>query len=725
MIWPFPINGKWRQRLSRAAKLSYLPRFDGILTVCLPLLILIAGFVFSYRSAASRHESEIRRLRNDIHAAVEPFCSELSRNIIAALHHAEGLVTLIALEGEPSPDRFRAFCEQLLRNGGVIRNIAIAPDNVVSQVYPLEGNEAVIGLRYRDNLEQWPSIQRMMDLKRIVVAGPVRLVQGGIGIIGRRPVYVQDAMEPEKERYWGLVSTVIDFPRLMSLCAKGRLPDNLEIALRGVDGLGASGAPFYGNEDLFNQEPVLREIPLCTGSWQLAALPSNGWPAFRPLNSTLFRHGMAVSFVLSVLIFALLSVNKARFREIMRRSATEATLRESQDRLMKAQQVARLGFLDWNIISGKIYASNQFLDLAGISKEHLPLTPEVLLNAVHPEDRSSLKEHLDQCLRHGSSYQFDHRFLHPDGRIVWVHTQGETTLNRDGIPIRLMGTVLDITLRVEAEEQLRRLNMELEDRVAKRTAELQAAMIKAREADRLKSIFLAVMSHELRTPLNSIIGFTSVLLKGLAGPLNDEQRKQLTITRESAVHLLALINDVLDISKIEAGQVEISHQPFDVRETLERAVRSVTQQTQAKGLDLSLKLELEIGPAIGDRRRVEQVLLNLLSNAVKFTEKGSVSVECRRIGRWIEVVVKDTGIGIRAEDMDKLFKPFQQIDYGTNRRPEGTGLGLAISKSLAKMMGGDLTCRSEWGKGSEFTFRFLAELEEQNGANASDRGQRE
>jgi len=268
----------------------------------------------------------------------------------------------------------------------------------------------------------------------------------------------------------------------------------------------------------------------------------------------------------------------------------------------------------------------------------------------------------------------------------------------------LIGMGIDITQRRYAEQELRKLNLELEERIAARTEELAAAMIKAQESDRLKSAFLATMSHELRTPLNSIIGFTGVILQRLAGPLNEEQTKQLNMTRDSARHLLALINDVLDISKIEAGQLEILKRPFDMRQAVESALRVVHPLAQKKNLQLLTSIGSGVGILNNDRRRVEQVLINLINNAIKFTERGEVNIECQIRDGWMETSVHDEGIGIKPEDMDRLFKPFQQIDTGLARGHEGTGLGLAICKRLVTAMGGEITFESQWGIGSTFKF---------------------
>ncbi len=275
-------------------------------------------------------------------------------------------------------------------------------------------------------------------------------------------------------------------------------------------------------------------------------------------------------------------------------------------------------------------------------------------------------------------------------------------------------TLQDVTERKEAERQLREARDGLEVKVHQRTEELQAALTRAEAADRLKSAFLATMSHELRTPLNSIIGFTGIVLQGLAGPLNPEQTKQLGMVRTSARHLLELINDVLDISKIEAGQLEVRGEPFDLRESVARVTGLVGPLAEKKGLALRASLAPGLGAMTGDRRRVEQVLLNLLNNAVKFTARGEVSLTGTLVpaytppgrpaaGAAVRLSVRDTGIGIRAADLGTLFQPFRQVDTGLSRQHEGTGLGLAICRRLTDLMGGEITATSEWGQGSEFT----------------------
>src|SRR6202049_2370835 len=267
----------------------------------------------------------------------------------------------------------------------------------------------------------------------------------------------------------------------------------------------------------------------------------------------------------------------------------------------------------------------------------------------------------------------------------------------------------------EREGALQKVHHEREQRVQARTAQLAAANkeleLQNREverATRLKSRFLASMSHELRTPLNAIVGFSDLLAEGVPGELNPKQKRFVNHIKQGSAHLLQLINDILDLSKIEAGQLELHCEYFHVKDALPEVLSTIRPLAMAKNIQVDHALEID-RPAYADRVRFKQILYNLLSNAVKFTPKdGRITIACAEDEDFVCISVTDTGIGIRAEDQVVVFEEFRQVEGGKDSTQEGTGLGLAITTRLAEQQAGKIALASEPGKGSRFTFTLPA-----------------
>ena len=267
---------------------------------------------------------------------------------------------------------------------------------------------------------------------------------------------------------------------------------------------------------------------------------------------------------------------------------------------------------------------------------------------------------------------------------------------RTGHGVLVSSAIRDITERKSFERELQHKNRQLE------------------EASMAKDRFLAGMSHELRTPLNAIIGFTGTLLMKLPGPLNGEQEQQLRIVQSSARHLLSLINDILDLAKIESGKLELHEEQIFVRDILFEVRAALQTMADEKGLRIETSVPPNRIPVRADKRAVHQIILNLVNNAIKYTESGSVRIElAERVqddgGKCVDVNVSDTGIGIEQADQERLFQAFEQVDPSSTRRYEGAGLGLHLSQKLAKMNGGSIRFVSEHGKGSTFTLTLPAE----------------
>ncbi len=373
----------------------------------------------------------------------------------------------------------------------------------------------------------------------------------------------------------------------------------------------------------------------------------------------------------------------AFIRNITDRKTAEKELKESENRYETLTRVSPVGIFRTDIEGKTTFVNNTWCKISGLAYDEA--MGEGWLNAVHPADKEMLAKNWEVVTSLSNASTADYRFVHKDGSEVWVIGQAVPEYNAKNEVIGYIGTITDITERKKVEE-------------------LKVAVAKAESADKLKSAFLATMSHELRTPLNSIIGFTGILLQKLVGPLSTEQEKQLKMVQSSALHLLNLINDVLDISKIEADQVTIANEAFEVTQVFNQCIEKIQPLALAKGLNLTRNIEHGPLTLTSDKRRVEQILINLLNNAVKFTESGEVTLNSKLDGENLCVSVKDTGIGITQENIQTLFMPFKQIDTGLTRKYEGTGLGLSICKRLVELLGGSIRVESELGIGSEFIF---------------------
>jgi PAS domain S-box-containing protein len=315
-------------------------------------------------------------------------------------------------------------------------------------------------------------------------------------------------------------------------------------------------------------------------------------------------------------------------------------------------------------------------------------------------------------------------FVHPSetekNRKMFARVeQGESTENFETTLVRKDGTTMTILLNMvmsefSGEQVIQGIARDITQRkIMEKEREsyimaLEKLNEKLAEADKLKTQFLATMSHELRTPLNSIIGFTDIILAGMSGPISQEVREQLEIVSGSSKHLLNLINDILDLSRIESGRLELTVTTFTLEDIIQEVVKIHSPMAKEKSLQISYDIQPDLPPITNDKTRIKQILMNLVNNAIKYTQEGSVNLEAHlsRNNHLVLIMVKDTGIGISQENVKDIFQAFKQLDSGSTRRYEGAGLGLYLSKKLVDLLGGEISVKSEKHKGSVFTVSF-------------------
>jgi len=385
-----------------------------------------------------------------------------------------------------------------------------------------------------------------------------------------------------------------------------------------------------------------------------------------------------------------------------------AELQASEEQLRFVLEGSELGFWDWNMVTGAVARNERWANILGYTDEEIQQTTQQWSDFIYPADRDAAWQSINNVLvGQAKAHKAEYRMLHKDGSIRWILDQANV-LQRDsaGKPLRMSGTHTDITERKAAEQELEQHRHHLESLVQERTLSLSIAKEAAEAANRAKSTFLANMSHELRTPMNAIMGMTSIALRRAEDP---KLRDQLGKIDQASHHLLAVINDILDLSKIEADRLTLEQSDFRLDALLENLSSLIGQKARDKGL----QLRIDLPPALarltlhGDALRLGQILLNLTANAVKFTEAGSITLRVYPTEEsptevLLRFEVEDTGIGITAEDRKRLFTAFEQADGSMTRKYGGTGLGLAISKRLAKLMGGDVGVDSQPGVGSTF-----------------------
>jgi PAS domain S-box-containing protein len=401
-----------------------------------------------------------------------------------------------------------------------------------------------------------------------------------------------------------------------------------------------------------------------------------------------------------------------RSLDITERKTIELRFQSLTERLQLATEAAQVGIWDFDILQRRTVWDNRMHELHGLAPNEFDGTHEAWRARLHPDDVARVEGEWQEASEGGRPLNTSFRIIRPDGEERIIRSCAHVQRNPSGRAIRMVGVNWDVTAERRAQQEImhardeaERLNGQLENALGRANQLAQEAAA----ATVAKSEFLANMSHEIRTPLNAVIGMSGLLL---GTDLSKEQREYAETIRSSGDGLLGLLNDILDYSKIESGRLDLERRPFDLRECVESALDVMAGRAAEKGIDLLSAMDSGVPETIeSDDTRLRQILVNLLSNAVKFTSRGEVFLSVSFAGRTegqvrLRFSVHDSGIGIPAERMDRLFKTFSQVDASTTRQFGGTGLGLAICKRIVELMGGRIWVESKQGKGSTFAFEI-------------------
>lgn len=379
-------------------------------------------------------------------------------------------------------------------------------------------------------------------------------------------------------------------------------------------------------------------------------------------------------------------------RDVSTINAAYDALQTSETRLSRAQRIAQLGNWEWNILTGDLIWSDEIYSIFERSPDTFEATYENFLTTIHPDDRNMVSDYVDRCVRDHKPYSIVHRIICPDGKIKVVEEIGEVLLNERNEPIRMDGTVQDITEKWQKEEQLKLVTEQ------------------AVYANNVKTRFMSTMSHELRTPLNAIIGMSSMIDEEVLGPMKDHDYSDyIRDIHSSGIVLLNHINNILEISNLELEIKDEESQLTDSKDLIENSIMLVGRMAQTRGVDFSYSIDPDLLEINTVPKTFTKILLNLLSNAVKFSnKKGKVEIglEKAESENKICLIVRDYGVGIAQDKIDNLFEPFIQGDMEFTRHFDGAGLGLSVVQRLVSQLRGEVLIESVEGEGTSVTIKI-------------------
>jgi diguanylate cyclase (GGDEF)-like protein/PAS domain S-box-containing protein len=372
----------------------------------------------------------------DVSQRIAPIRVGMENQIVNNLLLIKGTANYISVHPDLTAEEFSLYAQGALQGSNILLNLGAAPDLVMRFVYPVRGNEKIIGINYRDLPNQWPQVQLAMQKKTMVVAGPIKLVQGGMGLIGRAPVFIDNGSTSGdgSNEFWGIVSAVLDTDRLFRVLDAKDISD-LRIAIRGKDGKGADGDILLGDESLFDQssEAILSDIIFPSGFWQMAALPESGWPVRHPLSG--YVH---LAFLFFFIVFLYVGYRDLRQRLKVVQGKTD---------LDEAQALAHLGNWSYNPRADRVDWSEETYRIFGVDQTEFTPSLEAFFELVHPADRERMQNAYWQSIESRERLSVDHRIIRPDGSVRYVHERGENRYDGAGELLRSFGTVHDITQR--------------------------------------------------------------------------------------------------------------------------------------------------------------------------------------------------------------------------------------------------------------------------------------
>lgn len=631
-------------------------------------LLAVVALMEVYRLQAERREETVRA---DVVSHLSAIRSRLEGVLTEPLLVTRGLQADIIVHGSISDSEFSQLSAAILADYPAIRNLTLAQGTVIRAVFPEKGNRAALGVDYRSRPDQWPTVERAIKTRKPVLAGPVALVQGGLALIGRVPVFLPVAPGGPSE-FHGLISVVIDIPVIFATAGVDAETLPISLAVRGRDGLGAEGGMVWGDEAIFAANPIETDVLLPGGSWRLAAMPKGGWDVDNPeLRVTRQLGGVLALLVLLASFgtaFYIRSLRQARWR-----------MAESEERyraLVETSPMAVCVHRDGTVI----FANSAGLRMAGAASEADFLGCDIFA-LIDPDQHDLVRQRIGIIMDEaGKVPATELRVTTLDGRAINAEVVS-TRVMMDSRPA-VLSVITDVTLRHEAEAERERL----------------VENLRRSNEDLLQFAYIA--SHDLQEPLRNVASYVQLLGRRYRGKLDHDADQFIDFAVGGVKRMQEMIADLLEYSRLseagEEGKVVDTRVLVDlVLSDLTAAIGECAATVEVGALPVVTAREHELG----------RIFQNLIGNALKYRRKGVPPLI--RIGTergpqdWI-FTVSDNGIGIADDYKDRIFTMFQRLHARDTY--DGTGIGLAICRKLVQHNGGRIWVESEEGRGSVFRF---------------------
>ncbi|WP_242442851.1 ATP-binding protein [Magnetospirillum sp. 15-1] len=639
-----------------------------LITACSGLVLLKLYALQSER----RHEAA----RVELVSRLSVLRARLEYNLTAPLLITRGLVAQIIFQGGMSDADFARAASLVIQGYESVRNLTMSRGTVISAVYPFAPNRAAVGVDYRDRPDQWPTVERAINSRKPVVAGPVNLIQGGTALIGRVPVFLPDSGRGQTKLF-GLISVVIDIPTVFAAAGldTGTLP--MEVALRGRDGEGKAGAMIWGDEAVFGRSPVEMEVTLPDGTWAMAAIPKGGWGTDDGQLRVTGGMGVVLFFLTALASFGWAFHARGQRRALRHVAESEERYRALVETAPMAVVVHRDGVI--------LFANTQASRMLKVP-EGQPLAGRALLDFVHPDSRDALAERVDFVLASPDAISSGAaRYITGVGDVIESEVVS-TRVGLEGQPA-VLSVVHDVTRRYRAEAERERLLESLQ----RSNEDLQQ--------------FAYIASHDLQEPLRNVAGYVQLLGRRYRGRLDKDADDFIAFAVGGTKRMQEMITNLLDYSRL--NQADGEPERIDSRVALDEALADLGAAMDESGAVVEV---IGTMPVVSVRRvELARIFLNLVGNAIKYRRADTISrirVFARRDGlNWV-FTVTDNGIGMESAYLDRIFTLFQRLH--SRETYDGTGIGLAICRKLVQHNGGRIWAESEPGRGSSFHFSLPA-----------------